>query len=386
MDFKLSAEQTLLGDMVSRFLAERYDAEERRSRLVRGDRANPDLWSAFATDLGILGAPFPEEVGGLGGGPVETMVIMEALGGALVFEPYLECVVMAGSLLRHCDDAAARDRLGAIAEGAERVCVAALEPASRHALHRVRTRAERDGEGWRLSGEKSAVVAAPDADWIIVSARTAGRDDDPEGLSLFLVPADAAGVERLDYRQIDERGASDIRFTDTRLADDAQIGPEGGALPLLERMRDEAIAALSSEAVGVMRRMLNDTVTYARERRQFGQPLSNFQVLQHRMVDMSMQLELSVSATLLATLKLDAPAHERARAAAAAKATIANASRFIAQNAVQLHGAMGMTEELAVGHYFKRATVISEQFGASDHHAARYDRLRREEQRAVSSL
>jgi alkylation response protein AidB-like acyl-CoA dehydrogenase len=377
MDISLTEEQVMLRDALTRFLREEYDFEKRRVRLAKGGH-DSRLWQDFATTLGILGASLPEAHGGLGGGAVETMIIQEALGAALVVEPYLETVVIGGGALQRSGGATAGSLLAGITDGSVRIALAAAEAGARYALANVSTQANRVGGEWRINGSKSVVIGAPVATHWLLLARTSGERRDREGLSLFLIDPAAAGIERHDYRLIDERPASDLVLTDVVLRADALLGEEGGALPILEQVMDEAIAGLCAEAVGVMRRMLEDTVGYARQRRQFGKPLASFQVLQHRMVDMFMQVEEAAAAALLATLRLDGDPVTRGMAASAAKATIARAARFVGQNAIQLHGAMGLTEELAVGHYFKRATAIENQLGSLDHHVARYAALSRQ--------
>ncbi|KQT32627.1 hypothetical protein ASG29_12840 [Sphingomonas sp. Leaf412] len=365
MDFRLTEEQAMLRDTLSRYLADRdpLDARlKRRSRQPRGDAA---LWRALATDLGIVGAALPEEAGGMGGGAIETMVVMDALGEALATVPYLSAVVLAGGVLKQETAVLAQ-----VADGSLLLALAALEAESRHCWHAVATRAVRDGDDWRIDGAKAVVLGAPDAATLVVSARTSGDVRDRDGVSLFLV--DAAAVTRHDYRLIDGTPASDVVLDG---AHGALVGDPGGATPLLEAAGDAAVAATVAEAAGVARRMLADTVEWTKQRKQFGQALAGFQVLQHRMVDMYMAAEQIQSAAYLATLNLDAAPDQRARAISAAKAVTAEALRFVAQNAVQLHGAMGLTDELAVGHYFKRATAIEQQFGAADHHLKRYAAL-----------
>lgn len=374
MNFRLSEEQVMLQDALTRFLREKYSFEERRRLIARPSSALA-IWAEFATSLGILGAALPAEAGGLGGGPVETMVIMESLGQALVVEPYLETVVIGGGLLKRCVGPVAAQMLSKVVAGEARIAFAHVEPTTRYALDDISTIARRDGDGWVIDGTKSMVDAAPVATHLIVTARTSGTRRDRGGVSLFLIAKETVGITA-DYGQlIDGRSAADVRFEDVRVLGDALLGDEGGSLALVEQVMDEAIAALCAEAVGGMRQMLHETISYTKQRRQFGQPLADFQVLQHRMVDMYMALEQAVSAVYLATLRLDADAEARAKAASAAKATIAQSARFIGQNAVQLHGGMGMTDELAVGHYFKRAAVIEGQFGSRDYHLARYANL-----------
>lgn len=375
MDFTLSDEQNMVQDALTRFLHAHYRFDHRR-KLTAASSSSPDIWAGLAS-LGVLGVGIPEDQGGMGGGPAEIMVVMEALGQALVTEPYLETAVIGSGLLRRAGGARAAQLLHALVAGDARLALAAGEPTSRFALEDVSTTARQDAGGWVLNGAKSVVEGAPVASHILVTARTSGQQRDRAGVSLFLLDTSAAGITRRDYRLIDGRSASDLCLDDVPLPGDALLGEEGASLALLEQVRDEAIAALCAEAVGGMRRMLQDTIDYTKQRRQFGQTLSSFQALQHRMVDMFMAVERAVSATYLATLKLDADPVSRACAASAAKATIAETARFVGQNAVQLHGGMGMTDELAVGHYFKRATVIGSQFGSRDYHVARYAALTR---------
>ncbi|MFV9427932.1 acyl-CoA dehydrogenase family protein [Rhodococcus pyridinivorans] len=379
MDFGLSKEQELLRDSVTKFLAGRYDLAQSRKVATTGEGWQPEVWRAFAEDLGILGATLPEEVGGMGGGPVELMVVSEALGHALVIEPYVDTVVLGGGLLGRAGVDRARSVLEAIAAGEAVTAFAATEPTSGYVFHDVSTTARREGDEWVVDGEKTVVTSAPLATHLLVTARTSGERTDTDGISLFLVDFDPAnppsGVEIHSYRTIDDRRASDIVFSGLRLPADSLLGEEGGAWPSVSRGIDEATAAVSSEAVGLMRKVLADTVEYAKQRQQFGQSIGSFQALQHRMVDMYMEVEQAVSAVYLAVLHLDSDDATRARAVSAAKATISRAARFVGQNAVQLHGGMGMTEELAVGHYFKRLTAIEYEFGTAEQHVARYAQL-----------
>ena len=376
MDLSFTDEQVMLRDTITRYLREDYDFDTRRDRL--GSKSyDARLWADLASTLGVLGASLPEDRGGLGGGPLETMIIQEALGASLVVEPFLETVVIGGGLLRRLGGERAGSLLAGIVQGSVRIGFAAAERQASVALHHARTRAARSGDGWRLSGAKSVVVGAADATHWIILARTGGEPGQRDGLSLFLASPDLPGVKRHDYRLIDGRAASDLTFDDVALPEFALLGEEGAVFPIVEGVMDEALVALCAEAVGVLRRMLDDTLAYAKQRKQFGQPLGRFQVLQHRMVDMFMSLEEASAATLLATLRLEAHPVSRAMAASAAKVTIARSARFIGQNAVQLHGAIGLMDELAVGHYFKRATVIENQFGSLDYHRSRYASLSR---------
>ena len=375
MDFTLSEEHTLLRASLGQFLQQRYGFAE-RTAASRGDLGyRPEVWTALAEDLGVLGMTIPEAHGGLGGGALEQMILMEEAGRALLLEPVCETVFQAGWLLEQAGGALAGELLGQIASGAAKLAVALGEPAMRYDLADIATRASRTDAGWRIDGIKAVVMAAPWADRLIVAARTAGQAGDADGLSLFVVDPAAAGVTLHSYPTIDGRRAADIEFAGVTVSADALIGPEGGALPLLEAMRDRAIAAQAAEAAGLLDKLVTDTVAYTKQRNQFGQPISSFQALQHRMVDMYMQVEMVRSAAVLATLRLDGDPVERARAASAAKVTVANACRFVGQNAVQLHGGMGMTDELAIGHYFKRATLLESEHGSADWHLTRHAAL-----------
>jgi alkylation response protein AidB-like acyl-CoA dehydrogenase len=371
MDFNLSKEQELLRDGLGRFLSTRYDLEKSRAAAKTGAGWQPDIWRGFADELGILGAALPEDVGGIGGGPVEVMVIAEALGHALVVEPYVDTVVVGGGLLQRAGGQAATALLEKVVAGTAIVALAAAEPTSGEHWQDVSAVADRDGDAWVLRGSKIVAMSAPLATHLLVTARTSG------GLSLFLVETDSAstGIETHSYRTVDDRRAADLVFDGLRLPASALMGEEGDAWPSLAKACDEGAAAICSEAVGCMRKMLADTVEYCKQRQQFGQPIGSFQVLQHRMVDMYLELEQAVAAVYLAVLNLEAEPAARARAVSAAKATAGRAARFIGQQAVQLHGGMGMTEELAIGHYFKRLTALQFEFGSTDFHVARYAKL-----------
>ena len=373
MDFTLSSEQELLREGLSKFLAARYDLESSRAAAKTGPGWQPDIWRGFAEELGILGATLPESVGGSGGGPAEAMVIAEELGRALVIEPFIDTVIVAGGLLSRAGGDAAASVLEGIAAGSAIVALAATDADSGDGWDTLSTRAVRDGDGWLISGSKAVVIAAPLATHLLITARVG--DD----VALFLTAFDSAapppGLTVHSYRTIDDRRAADLIFDDVRLSADALIDADAGES--LHRARDEGAAAVCAEAVGAMRKVLADTVDYSKQRQQFGQPIGNFQVLAHRMVDMYMELEQAVSAAYLAVLNLDAEPAVRARAVSAAKATVGRAARFIGQNAVQLHGGMGMTEELAIGHYFKRLTALQYEFGSTDYHGARYAKLTR---------
>jgi alkylation response protein AidB-like acyl-CoA dehydrogenase len=378
VDFTLSGEQELLREGLSKFLAARYDLESSRAAAKTGPGWQPDIWRGFADELGILGATLPESVGGSGGGSAEAMVIAEELGRALAIEPFIDTVIVAGGLLSRAGGEAAASVLEEIAAGSAIVALAATEPGSGEHWEAIASSAVRDGDHWVLNGTKTVVVSAPLATHLLIVART-GQSVDSQAMSLFLTAFDAAappaGLTVHGYRTIDDRRAADLIFDDVRLPADALLQTD--AWPSLALARDEGAAAVCAEAVGAMRKVLADTVDYSKQRQQFGQPIGSFQVLQHRMVDMYMELEQAVSAAYLAVLNLDAEPDVRARAVSAAKATVGRAARFIGQNAVQLHGGMGMTEELAIGHYFKRLTALQYEFGSTDYHRARYAKLTR---------
>ncbi len=373
MDFNLSTEQELLRDGLGKFLATRYELEKSRTAAKVGLGWQPEIWRGFAEELGILGATLPESAGGIGGGPTEIMVIAEELGRALVIEPFIDTAVVAAGLLQRADGPASTAALERIVDGSAIIAVAAAEPGSGDRWNCVSTKAVRDGADWVLSGSKAVVIGAPIATHLLVTARTSGEPDAAEGLSLFLVDLPAAALTMHPLRTVDDRRAADLEFDGLRLPIDALL--DDNVWPSLSQARDEGAAAVCAEAVGAMRKVLADTVDYCKQRQQFGQPIGSFQVLQHRMVDMHMELEQAVSAVYLAVLNLAAEAHVRARAVSAAKVTVGRAARFIGQNAVQLHGGMGMTEELAIGHYFKRLTAVQYEFGSTDFHRSRYAKL-----------
>ena len=374
MDFNFTDEQSMLRDTVASYLADNYGFDQRRAIVSKEPGWSPKVWKAFAEELGILGAPFPEDLGGLGGGPVENLVVMEELGKALVVEPYLPTVVVGGGFLKHSGHARAEELIGQIIAGEALFAFAWAEPQGRYNLADIATTAKKDGAGYVLNGQKAAVTGGPFATHLIVTARTSGGQRDAQGVSAFIVEKDAPGVTSRDYPTVDGNRASEIFFENVKLGPEALIGPADHGLPLIEKVVDEAVAATCAEACGVLRKLHEGTLEYTRQRKQFGQPISAFQVLQHRMVDMFIGLEQSISMTYMATIRL-ADEAERAKAVAAAKVQIGKACRFVGQNAIQLHGGMGMTDEMAIGHYFKRATLIESAFGTTDHFLGRYEFL-----------
>ena len=374
MDFSFTEEQSMLRDTVASYLADHYSFDQRRAMLAKEPGWSPAIWKAFAEELGILGAPFSEELGGLGGGPIENMIVMEEMGKALVVEPYLGTVVIGGGFLKHSGHANAAELIGQIIAGEAIFAFAYAEPQGRYNLADLKTTAKKDGGSYVLNGHKAVVIGAPYATHLIVTARTGGGQRDAQGVSVFIVPKGAAGVTTRDYPTVDGFRASEVYLENVKVGADALLGPEGQGLPLVEKVVDEALAATCAEACGVLRKLHEGTLEYTKQRKQFGQPISAFQVLQHRMVDMFIQVEQSISMTYMANIKLS-DEDERAKAAAAAKVQIGKACKFVGQNAIQLHGGMGMTDEMAIGHYFKRATMIESAFGSTDHHLARYEFL-----------
>ncbi len=368
MDFNFTAEQEMLRDSVARYFGDHYGFTQRQAVLRSPEGWRPGFWHGLADDVGILGAPFDEAMGGLGGGAIETMIVMEEIGKALVIEPYLDTVVIGGGLLRRCGTPRASELIGGIIAGEVRLAFAHLEPSSRFDLADVATSAVQEGGQWRIHGQKDAVRGAPFATHVLVTARVSS---DRAGVSTFLVAAGAQGLSSREYPTVDGSRAADLKFEGVAAE---LLGATGqSAFELLEAAVDEGVVAVCAEGVGVMRRLLADTVEYTKQRKQFDAPIAANQVLQHRMVDMYIALEQSISMTYMATLKLERPALERKRAVSAAKVQIGKAAKFVGQSAIQLHGGMGMTHELAVSHYFKRATMIESELGSVDHHAARIE-------------
>ncbi len=374
MDFSFTEEQTLLRNSVSKFLADNYKFEffKKNSRTDPG--WSPSTWKQFA-ELGLMAAPLAEEHGGLGGSPLDTMIVMEEFGRSLVVEPYAQTVVVGGGFLGQGSDAQKAEWLPRIAAGETVIAFAFAEPQGRFNYADLTTTAKKQGSGYVLNGQKAVVLGGPWADAFIVTARTAGGQRDAKGVSVFLVDKKSKGVVTRDYPTIDGLRASEVTFENVEVPAANLIGALDNGLELVEQVTDAAIAAHASEAVGAMKVLLDATVEYSKTRKQFGVPIGKFQALQHRMVDMFMNYEQSASIALMVTLKLGESAVERKKAASAAKVQIGKAGRFIGQNAVQIHGGMGMTDELNVGHYFKRLTMLDTLYGNVDHHLKRYASL-----------
>ncbi|WP_425230010.1 acyl-CoA dehydrogenase family protein [Sphingomonas sp.] len=365
MDFTFSDEQTLLRDSVAGVLRSRQAETPCSAGTSAAGSRRIDIWHCLAHELGVLGAAVECERGGLGGGPIEHMIIMEELGAALVREPYLETVVIGAGLFARCGGETAANALGKVLEGEMLVAYASAEPGMGIDPRAVATSAVRQMEGWRLHGRKRIVTAAPWASHLVVLARVEDDDGTHASLALFLVDKSLPGVLTDDFATLDGRWAADISFDGVAVPDAARL-TKGDAYPLVLEIADRAITAGCAEALGLMRRLLEDTKSYVKQRRQFGTTLSSFQVVRHRLADMLIHLEMATSAVYLATLTLGESADRRALSAASAKLVVDDASRFIGQNAIQLHGGMGMTEELAIGRFVKRLMAISADFGAAD--------------------
>ncbi len=372
MDFELSSEQQMPRDNVARLMKERYGFEARKAHQASPVGYSEAIWREYAV-MGLLGAPFSEQDGGFGGGPVETMIVMEEFGKALALEPYLETVVLCGALVKHAASAEKRAELiGRIAAGDLRLSFAHSEKQSGFDLNDVRVAARKDGAAFVLDGEKGLVVNGDSADALIVSARVTGGARDRDGIGLFLVDAKAPGVTRRGYPTQDGRRAAEIAFANVRVEPENALGPPQSGLPIIERAVDEAVAALSAEAVGAMSEALGMTVEYLKTRKQFGVTIGSFQALQHRASDMVVALEQARSMMYLATMSAaEENASERAKAISAAKVQIGRSAKFIGQQAVQMHGGIAMTYEYKVGHLFKRLTMIDAAYGDADLHVRR---------------
>jgi len=372
MNFNFSDEQQQLRDTLERFVRKDYGFEKRREILRSAEGWSREVWGQLA-EMGVLAIGLPEEHGGLGGDGFDTLLVMEALGRGLVVEPYLTTVVLgAGLIARRGSEAQKAALLPRVVAGECLLALAHDEPGGRHGLSRVTTTARRRGTGYLLDGHKTVVLHGDSADQLIVSARTAGGDRDENGISLFLIDAKAIGVTRQAYPTQDGQRAAEVWLTGLQLPAEALIGTAGDALADIELAQDQAIAALCAEAVGNMGAVIEATVGYLKTRKQFGVPIGSFQALQHRAVDMYLHAEQARSMSYLASAKLSAERSERRHALSAAKVLVNQSARFVGQQAVQLHGGIGVTDELAVSHYFKRLTMIGILFGDTDHHLAEF--------------
>jgi len=366
MDFTFTEEQTQIRDSLRRFLGETYTLDRRRAIARAGTGCDPEIWRQFA-ELGILGLAIPQSLGGIGGDAFDALVVMEELGRALVIEPYLSTALVGAGILVRAGSPAQQQLLAAVAAGSVRLALAHGEPDSRWRLDAVATRAIREGASWVVTGRKAMVPDGAGADYLVVSARTEA------GVSLFLVPGTSERMTRTALMTHDGSSVAEITFDGLRVSADALIGVEGGGLPLVEAASDVAVAGLCSEAVGAMDALLALTLAYVKTRRQFGVPIGGFQALQHRLADMLLHAELARSMSYLASAKLAVrDVGERRRAISAAKFLVGRSARLLGQEAVQMHGGMGVSEELATSHYFKRLTLINANFGDMDHHLERF--------------
>ena len=370
MDFEPSDDQRLLIESVSRMLADHYSFAQRKTYIAAPEGWSAGIWSQFA-DLGLLGLPFPEQYGGYGGGPQETMLVMQAFGRVLVVEPYFPTVILGGAAIMAAGtDAQKQAILPAIAEGSLKLAFAHSERQARYDLADVVTTAKKDGDAWILDGSKTVVAHGDSADKLIVSARTSGERYDTDGITLFLVDTNAQGVARRGYITRDESRAADISLSNVRVTE--VLGAVGKGLAIVEKIVEAGIAATAAETVGAMEAMNEMTLEYSKTRVQFGNPIGTYQVVQHRLADMFMTQEQGRSMAMLATMSLEnADPAERAHDMAMAKVGVGQAGRYVSQSAVQMHGGIGMTEEYAVGHYFRRCMIIERLFGDPAHYLQR---------------
>ena len=373
MDFSFTDEQALLQDSVQRFIQNSYAFDSRQKLIKTEDGFSRENWASFA-ELGWLALPFSEDSGGFGGTAVETMILMEEFGKGLVVEPYLTTVLMSGSIIEAGGSSAQKEGvLAEIMAGTKLAALAYVEPQARFNLADVTTTAAAEGDGYVINGFKGVVMGGPSADVLIVPARTAGEQRDEAGITLFLVDANSNGISKRDYPTIDGGRASEITLENVTVDASAVIGEVGGGFALLEVGINNGILGVGAEAVGAMEVLYKTTVEYCKTREQFGQPIGKFQVLQHRMVDMFMEHEQAKSLLYMAAIRMsENDAEEARKAISALKVQIGKGGRFVGQQAIQLHGGMGMTDELNVGHYFKRLTAIETLFGNVDYHLKKY--------------
>jgi alkylation response protein AidB-like acyl-CoA dehydrogenase len=373
MDFSFTEEQNLLRDSVKKFVEKSYTWDRRKALLESEAGFSRENWASFA-ELGWTALPFSEADGGIGGKAVDTMIVLEELGKGLVLEPFIATVVFAGGILRRADEKSRAKHIEKLIGGESVFAVAFAEAGSRFDLFHVETTAKPKDKGYVLQGRKLAVIAGNTADTLIVSARTSGNTRDRDGITLFAIDGKQSGVQRVNYRTVDGLHAANITLEGVTVGPENVIGTVGQGLALLEAASDETIVALGAEAVGIMQVMFEQTVAFTKERKQFGVAIGSFQVLQHRMVDMYMEYEQAKSMVYMATMAQDS-GQGLAKAASALKVQLGRSGRQIGQAAIQNHGGMGMTEELAISHYFKRITMIDMFLGNSDYHLDRYRQL-----------
>jgi alkylation response protein AidB-like acyl-CoA dehydrogenase len=378
MEFNYSEEQLALQDTLQRFISRDYDFDKRRKFSASSLGYSAEAWSQFA-ELGLLALPFPEDFGGLGGNAVDIMLVMEQFGHGLLLEPYLSTVVTCGGLIRDAASEPMKQKLlPQIAAGTVKIALAAYEAAGRYDLSYVGCTAQESGGSWRLAGRKTVVLDGASADYFLVSARSSGNISDRDGISLFLVPRDAKGLTVAAYPTQSGARAADLLLENVTVEGGALIGAPSRAYPVIERAVDRAIAALCAEAVGIINALNQATLNYLKTRKQFGVAIGTFQALKHKMADMLIAAEQSRSMAIIAAVHADSEdTAERHRAVSAAKAYIGQAGRLVGQHAVQMHGGMGVVDELIVSHYFKRLTMIDLSLGDADYHLAGFsDTLR----------
>ena len=368
MDFSLNEIQTMLDDSVEKFIVNDYDFDTRQKYAGSETGFSPEVWQTFA-ELGWTAVPFSEEDGGFGGGPIDMMVLMLRFGKGLIVEPYLANIVLAGGVLRRAGSETQKEQwLQPIIGGELQAALAFVEPQSRYAINNVATTAMADGDEWVLSGTKGVVLNGGNADLLIVPARTSGELTDENGITLFGISADASGIFRNAYPTVDGHQAAEITLDNVRAGADAVIGEVGDGFAALDAAIDEATLAVCAEAVGIMQVLTEKTIEYSKDRMQFGVPIGSFQALQHRMVDMFTECEQSYSLLIWATMLAAQGSNEAKRAIHSIKHQVGSVGRKVGQEAVQLHGGMGVSWEVDIAHYFKRLTAIDQMFGNADWH------------------
>ncbi len=367
MDFSLNDDQKQLRDSIAKFVKGSYDFEKRRHIVKKDSGLNAEVWAQFA-ELGWLMLPFAEEDGGIGGNVTDTMVLLEEFGKGLIVEPYIPTVVLGGGFIKRGNSEQKAKYLEALVSGQLQAAFAVQEYEQSFDIANTALKAEANGTGFVLNGTKSLVLNGDRADVIVVLARTSGSVGDKSGLSLFIVDAETAGIQRTAHRVVDGSQAAEIRFDQVQISTTALLGEKDKGAALAETVINEGVLALGAEATGIMATLLYSTVEYTKTRKQFGVPIGNFQALQHRMSDMFMAYEQVRSLLLCATLKVHESHDDAVQAVHALKSLVGRAGRLIGQEAVQLHGGMGMTDELHIGHYFKRITAIDALFGNADQH------------------
>ncbi len=374
MDFNLSDDRRMLKESLSRFLQDRYGFETRNEIAGSEQGFSRELWTQMA-ELGLIGAMLPEEVGGFGGEGFDVMTVMEELGRAIVVEPVLPTAVLGAGVLADAGSNSQKALLEKVISGELLLAFAHGEPQSRYSLSDITCQAEKTDDNWVLDGQKAVVLNGDTADKIIVSARTSGTDDEEDGLTLFLIDADARGVSRRGYATVDGGRAAEITLEDVAVGVDAVIGEPGKAFPVIEEAIGRGILAVCAEALGAMDVAKDMTLEFLQTRKQFGVPLGKFQVLQHRMVEMCLEIEQARSATILAAGRMKEDRATRETALSAAKNLVGRSARLVAEESIQMHGGIGMTWEYALPHFAKRLTMIDHLFGDADHHLERFAAL-----------